>query len=169
MAAPVTGFDWYAVSSARIRDHAVLTEMVTNALLVLADLLDDTDHACAFTVTGGPLLDGDVFASVDALLPPGCTASDLAPVGSWADTVRATLPGWFTTGQPELWTEQSPARELADGLVEWSAALLGRIWPPSAAAWELTVNGGGSYEAAYFDLVVRVDDRVWLLHLEVAD
>lgn len=46
---------------------------------------------------------------------------------------------------------------------------MGRLWPDSAESWALTVDTRDWYEAAYVDLVVRVADRVWLLHLGVSD
>ncbi len=63
----------------------------------------------------------------------------------------------------------SAAQELAEALTDWAVALMGRLWPDSAESWVLTVTTRDWYEAAYVDLVVRVDDRVWLLHLGVTD
>ncbi|GAB3352279.1 hypothetical protein RMN56_27540 [Micromonospora halotolerans] len=89
---------------------------------------------------------------------------------SWSTLVREALPGLFVPArQPEAWAPESAARQVADGLADWVLALMRRLWPESAEAWTLTVDTGDWYEAAYVDLVVRVPDRVWLLHLGVGD
>jgi hypothetical protein len=91
-------------------------------------------------------------------------------VGSWSAFVREVLPGFFVPGrQPQAWADQSAARELAEALRDWVLALMARLWPDSAECWDLTVNAADWYEAAYVDLVVRLPDRVWLLHLGVSD
>ncbi|MEU1689843.1 hypothetical protein [Micromonospora sp. NPDC005707] len=166
----MTGFDWSALSAARGARPDAVPEMINHALRVLEDLLEEVDHACTFTLTGGPLVDDDVVAAIDALLPESCRTARLEPVTSWSTLVREALPGLFVpTRQPDAWAPESAARRLADGLTDWVLALMGRLWPERAEAWTLTVDTGDWYEAAYVDLVVRVPDRVWLLHLGVSD
>lgn len=166
----MAAFDWSALSAARDARPDALPEMIGHALRVLEDLLEVADHACTFTLTDGPLTHDDVVASVNALLPKHCRVAELERVSSWSTLVRETLPGLFIPGrQPQAWAEQSAARQLAEALADWAVALMGRLWPNSAESWILTVQASGWYEAAYVDLVVRVDDRVWLLHLGVTD
>jgi hypothetical protein len=144
--------------------------MINHALRVLEDLLEEVDHACTFTLTGGPPVGDDVVAAVDALLPERCGTARLEPLTSWPTLVREALPGLFVPSrQPEAWAPESAVRQVADGLTDWVLALMRRLWPESAEAWTLTVDTGDWYEAAYVDLVVRVPDRVWLLHLGVSD
>src|SRR6266545_1474735 len=145
----VTGFDWAALSAARNARLDAVPEMINHALQVLEDLLEEADHACTFTLVDGPLTDDDVAAAVNALLPKHFWVAGLEPVNSWS--------------------MQSAAQELAEALTDWAVALMGRLWPDSAESWVLTVTTRDWYEAAYVDLVVRVDDRVWLLHLGVTD
>ncbi|AVT31682.1 hypothetical protein C6361_21850 [Plantactinospora sp. BC1] len=166
----VTEFDWAGLSAARNATQEAVPEMVNRALRVLEDLLEETDHACTFTLVDGPLTGDDVGAAVDALLPANCRVSGLEPVDSWSATARAALPGMFVPGrQPHAWAEQGAARMLAEALADWAVALMGRLWPASAESWTLTVHARDWYEGAYVDLVVRVRDRVWLLHLGVSD
>ena len=144
--------------------------MIRHALHVIEDLLEEVDHACTFTLVEGLMTDEDVVAAVDALLPNHCRVSGLEPVDSWSLLVREALPGLFVPGrQPDAWAEHSAARELAESLTDWAVALMGRLWPDSAQSWALTVDTRDWYEPAYVDLVVRADDRVWLLHLGVSD
>jgi hypothetical protein len=166
----VTEFDWAALSAARNARPDAVPEMISHALRVLEDLLEEADHACTFTLNQGPLTDDDVAASVNALLPQGCRVSGLEPASSWSTLVRQALPGFFVPGrQPHAWAEQAAARKLAEALTDWAVALMGRLWQDSAESWALTVDTRDWYEAAYVDLVVRVGDRVWLLHLGVSD
>ncbi|WP_446210900.1 hypothetical protein [Micromonospora sp. IBSANI012] len=166
----MTGFDWAALSAARIARLDAVPEMISHALQVLEDLLEEVDHACTFTLVDGPLTDDDVVASVNVLLPTHCRVSGLESVNSWSALVREALPGLFVPGrQPQAWAEQSAAQGLAQALTDWAVALMGRLWPDSAESWVLTVDTRDWYEAAYVDLVVRVGDRVWLLHLGVSD
>ncbi|MEE6309036.1 hypothetical protein V1634_19555 [Plantactinospora veratri] len=166
----MTGFDWAGLSAARNATQDAVPEMVNHALRVLEDLLEETDHVCTFTLVDGPLTADGVIASVDALLPANCRVSALEPVGSWSTTVRAALPGLFVPGrQPYAWAEQGAARTLAEALADWAVALMRRLWPDSAESWTLTVQARDWYEGAYVDVVVRVGDRVWLLHLGVSD
>jgi hypothetical protein len=166
----VTGFDWAALAAARNARLDAVPEMVGRALRVLEDLLEEVDHVCRFTLQDGPLVDGDVAASVNALLPQDCRVGGLTPVASWAAPVREALPGLFVPGRrPDAWTEGSAARELAEALADWAVALMGRLWSGPVESWALTVATRGWYEAAYVDLVVRAGDRVWLLHLGVSD
>jgi hypothetical protein len=166
----VTGFDWAALPAARYARTDAVPAMISRVLRVLEDLLEDADHACTFTLADGPLTDGDVAAAVTALLPPDCRIAGLEPVPSWPVLVREALPEFFLpVHQPLQWAEQSPARELVEALADWAVTLMARVWPESAESWALTVACREWYEAAYVDLVVRVDDRVWLLHLGVSD
>ncbi|MFG3299709.1 hypothetical protein [Micromonospora chersina] len=166
----MTGFDWAGLSAVSNARLDAVPEMVGHALRVLEDLLEEADHACTFTLVNGPLTDHDVVTSVDALLPRRCRVSRLEPVTSWSTLVREALPGLFIpTRQPRAWAEQSPARDLAEALTQWTLALLGRLWADSAESWSLTVDTDDWYEAAYVDLVVREGDELWLLHLGVSD
>lgn len=166
----VTGFDWAALWAARNARLDAVPEMIGHALRVLEDLMEEPDHACTFTLADGPLTDDDVVASVNALLPKRCRVSGLEPVTSWSTRVREALPGLFVPGrQPHAWAEHAPARELAEALADWAVALMRRLWSDSAGAWALTVDTRDWYEAFYVDLVVRVQDRIWLLHLGVSD
>ncbi|MET8044308.1 hypothetical protein ABZU25_26000 [Micromonospora sp. NPDC005215] len=158
----MTAFDWTALSAARNARPDATPGTINHALRFLEDLLEETDHVCTFTLTDGPLL-GDVSTAVDALLPTSCRASRLAPVSSWSTLVDAALPGLFLPGHPAyVWAERMPARQLAESVAGWVLALLRRIWPGSVESWELTVDTSHWYEAVYVDLVVRVDERVWL-------
>lgn len=94
----VTGFDWAALSAARNARLDAVPEMISHALRVLEDLLEEVDHACTFTLVDGPLTDDDVVASVNALLPKHCRVSELEPVSSWSILVREALPGLFVRG-----------------------------------------------------------------------
>ncbi len=163
-------FDWATLAAARYARTDALPEMVRHALVVLEDLLEDADHACTFTLAEAQLTPGGVAATVRTLLPQGCEVATLAPVAGWPDVVGAALPGFFVPLRPpEAWTAGAPPRALAEALSAWVAVLLARLWPADAEAWELTVRCRDWYEAAYVDLVVRVEGRVWLLHLGVSD
>lgn len=151
--------------------HDAVPEMVRKVLVVLQDLLEDTDHACTFTFDQGPLI-GDVATSVNALLPSGCRVVELSPVESWRALLHERLPAYFVpSGRSGIspWDEDSAARHLADGLTALLAALLRRLWPDAAPAWRLEVACRDWYEAAYVDIAVRVEDRVSFLHLGVTD
>ena len=166
----VTGFDWAELSAARNARLDAVPEMISHALRVLEDLLEEADHVCTFTLVDGPLTDDDVTAAVNSLLPKRCVVSGMQPVSPWTMLVREALPEFFVPArQRQAWAEESAARELAEALADWAVALMGRIWPDSAESWALTVNAHDWYEASYVDLVVRVADRVWLLHLGVSD
>jgi len=54
-------------------------------------------------------------------------------------------------------------------LADWAVALMGRLWPDDAECWDLTVATGDRYAAAYVDVVVNHQERVWLLHFGVRD
>ena len=166
----VTAFDWGTLSAARYARPDAIAGMVGHALWVLEDLLEDADHGCTFTVADGPWTSDGVTASVNALLPGDCRVSHLEPVSSWSALVREALPRRFVPGRPpSAWSTQAPARVLAEALADWVVALLARLWPASAQAWEVTVETGSWYEADYIDLAVGANDRVWLLHLGVSD
>ena len=166
----VTGFDWAELSAVRYARPEAVPEMVRRALRVLEDLMEDADHACTFTLADCPLIDDDVPAAVNSLLPKGCRVAGLEPVPSWAPVVRSALPAFFVPiNQPRAWVERSTPRELVEALADWAVALMRRGWPDSAESWALTVYTSTWYEADYVDLVVRVDDRIWLLHLGVSD
>jgi hypothetical protein len=166
----VTRFDWGGLSAARNARLDAVPQMIRHALVVLEDLLEEADHACTFTLEDGPLTDGDLVASVNALLPERCRVLGLEPVSSWSAFVREVLPGFFVPGrQPQAWADRSAPRELVEALRDWVLALMERLWPDSAECWDLTVSAADWYEAAYVDLVVRLPDRVWLLHLGVSD
>lgn len=167
--ADVTAFDWTALQAVRDATADEIPEMVDRALRFLEDLLVGINHVCTFTLTSGPLL-GDVTTGVNALLPKDCAVSRLAPVSSWPALVDAALPGLFLPGEPAYaWAEKMPARQLAEAVAGWVVALLRRLWPGSVQSWELTVDTRQWYEGVYVDLVVRRDDRVWLLHLGLSD
>ena len=143
--------------------------MIKHALRVLEDLLEEANHACTFTLTDVPLTT-DVVTTVNALLPSRCRVSKLEPVSSWSELVHTALPGLFLPGRPpHAWLQGMPARKLAEALADWAVALMRRLWPGPVESWELTVDSQHWYEAVYVDLVVRVDSRVWLLHLGVSD
>jgi hypothetical protein len=166
----VTGFDWAALSAARNARLDAVPEMISHALRLLEDLLEEVDHVCTFTLAEGPFTEDAAAASVNALLPKHCRVSELEPVSSWPLLVRAALPGLFVPGrQSEAWAEQSAPRKLAEAVADWTLALMGRLWPDSAESWAVTVDSRDWYEAAYVDLAVRVGHRVWLLHLGVSD
>jgi hypothetical protein len=153
----------------RARTDAV-PEMITHALAVLTDLLEQPDHACEFTLESGPLIDGDVAESVNALLPTSCHVQGLAEVPCWRGPVSEALPGLFLpTGQPAAWIEGAPARTLVEALSNWSMALMSRLWPEDAPCWTLTVETKDWYETFYVDVVIHDEQRVWLLHLGVTD
>lgn len=166
----MTGFDWGMLSAARQARLDAVPDMVRHALRVLEDVLEDADHACTFTLEATPLTGAGVTAAVQALLPASCEVAGLTPAPAWSTVVGAALPGFFVPSrQPQAWTAQAAPRVLAESLSAWVTALLARLWPESAQAWELTVRSSDWYEAAYVDLVVLADDRVWLLHLGVSD
>ena len=166
----VTGFDWAELSAVRYARPDAVPEMIRRALRVLEDLMEDADHACTFTLVDCPLIDDDLTMAVNTLLPNGCRVAGLEPVTSWAEQVRSALPAFFVPiNQARAWAERSIARELVEALADWVVALMRRGWPDSAEAWALTVYTTTWYEADYVDLVVRADDRMWLLHLGVSD
>ncbi|WP_327001901.1 hypothetical protein OHA72_43270 [Dactylosporangium sp. NBC_01737] len=166
----MTGFDWSTLSAARNARIDAVPDMVRHALRVLEDLLEEADHACTFTLDEAPLAAAGVAATVTTLLPQRCEVAALAPVPDWSTVVGAALPGFFVPSrQPQAWSGQAPPWLLADALAAWVVALLWRLWPAGCEAWELTVQARDWYEAAYIDVVVSVDGRVWLLHLGVSD
>ncbi|MFC4997954.1 hypothetical protein ACFPIJ_08950 [Dactylosporangium cerinum] len=166
----MTGFEWATLSAARQARIDAVPEMVRHALRVLEDLLEEADHACTFTLDVAPLTVDGVAATVAAMLPQRCEVAALVPVPDWPEAVGAALPGFFVPGrQPQAWERGAAPRVLAEALAGWVVALLARLWPHDAEAWELTVRTRDWYEAAYVDLVVRVEGRVWLLHLGVSD
>ncbi|MEV4510382.1 hypothetical protein AB0K00_15620 [Dactylosporangium sp. NPDC049525] len=166
----MTGFDWATLSAARNARLDAVPDMVRHALRVLEDVVEEADHACTFTLDAAPLAADGVTATVNTLLPLRCEVAALAPVADWSTVVGAALPGFFVpTRQPQAWAAQAAPRVLADALAAWVVALLSRLWPAEAEAWELTVQSRDWYEAAYVDVVVRVDATVWLLHLGVSD
>lgn len=166
----MTGFDWATLSAARNARIDAVPDMVRHALRVLEDLLEETDHACTFTLDEAPPAAAGVAATVNLLLPQRCEVAALAPAQDWPAVVGAALPGFFVPSrQPQAWAPPAAPRVLAEALSAWVVALLSRLWPAGAEAWELTVQSRDWYEAAYVDVVVRTDDRVWLLHLGVSD
>ncbi|MDG6108612.1 hypothetical protein Daura_25220 [Dactylosporangium aurantiacum] len=165
----MTDFEWGTLSAARQARLDAVPDMVRHALRVLEDVLEEADHACTFTLEETPLT-GDLDAAVRALLPASCEVAGLTPVPVWSTVVGAALPGFFVPSrQPQAWAAQAAPRVLAEALSAWVTALLARLWPATAQAWELTVRSRDWYEAAYVDVVVLADGRVWLLHLGVSD
>jgi hypothetical protein len=73
----VTRFDWGGLSAARNARLDAVPQMIRHALVVLEDLLEEADHACTFTLEDGPLAEGDLVASVNALLPERCRVMGL--------------------------------------------------------------------------------------------
>lgn len=59
----VTKYDSASLSAAWNARPDAIPEMVTHALRLLADLLEDTNHICSFTLKDGPFTDNDVAAS----------------------------------------------------------------------------------------------------------
>ena len=166
----MNGFDLAELSAVRNARPDAVPEMVRRTLRVLEDLMEDADHTCTFTLVDCPIIDDDLTAAVNTLLPNGCRVARLEPVTSVAQQVRSALPAFFVPiNQADAWVERAAARELAEALADWVVALMRRLWPDSAEAWALTVYTTTWYEADYVDLVVRGDERIWLLHLGVSD
>ncbi|WP_203702594.1 hypothetical protein [Asanoa iriomotensis] len=166
----MTSFDWNSFPAAREARLELVPDIARDALRVLEGVLDEMNHACTFTLTDGPLGDGDTTAAVEALLPTDCRVTQLEPVPSWSELARESLPGLFIPWRPEeMWQRGSPPRELAEALGDWTLALLARLWPATAEAWSVTVECRSWYEGAYLDLAVRTTDQMWLLHLGVTD
>jgi len=165
----MTGFDWATLSAAKNARPDAVPEMIRHTLRVLEDLLEDADHICTFTLADGPYTD-DAATSVNALLPNGCRVSRLEPVASWSEQLRQVLPGLFVPArQPAAWAEHGAPRQLVEALAEWALALMGQLWPESARSWTVEVETDHWYEAVWFDLAVRADNRISLLHLGITD
>lgn len=163
-------FDWSSLLAARQARMNAVPEMINHALAVLADLLEEPNHACEFSLEGGPLTDKDVIQSVDALLPAFCRVQRLEQVPCWRTAVGDALPGLFLpTWQPDIWTEGAPARILAESLTGWAVVLMSRLWPDDAQCWNLTVETDDGYAPAYVDVVMNHQEQVWLLHLGITD
>lgn len=163
-------FDWDSFPAGQQARLELVPDMIRDALRVLEDLLDATNHALTFTLDEGPLTDNDVAASIGALLQNDCWVEALEPVTSWAEITREALPGLFIPTRPqEAWIRGATPRELAETITDWTMSLLHRLWPADAEVWSVTVECRGWYEAAYVDIAVRVADRMWLLHLGVTD
>ncbi|GAA2660967.1 hypothetical protein [Paractinoplanes durhamensis] len=163
-------FDWSSLPAAQGAGPEAVPEMINHALTVLADLLEEGDLACEFSLVSGSLIDGDVAESVNALLPSLCRVQGLQWVQSWRTPVGDALPGLFLpTRQADAWGQGAPARALVDSLTYWVMALMGRLWPDDAECWSLTVETDDWYAAAYVDVVINHQEQVWLLHLGVTD
>lgn len=166
----VTSFDWSSLQAAKKARMDAVPEMINHALVVLADLLDETNHACEFSLETGPLIDKDVIRSVKALLPNSCRVQGLEQVPSWRGLVGDVLPEFFLpTWQPDAWVQGAPARALVETLTAWVVALMSRLWPDEAECWHLTVETGEWYAPAYVDVLINHHEQVWLLHLGVTD
>jgi hypothetical protein len=166
----MTSFDWSSLEAVRGARTDAVPEMITHALVVLADLLEQPNHACEFSLDSGPLIDNDVAESVNVLLPTSCHVQRLDQEPCWRIPVSDALPALFVpTGQPDAWTEGAPARTLVETLTKWSMALMSRLWPDDAQCWTLTVETQDWYAAAYIDVVINHQEQVWLLHLGVTD
>lgn len=163
-------FDWGSLQATRGARIDAVPEMINHTLTVLADLLEETNHACEFSLRTGPLIDDDIPQSVNALLPSLCRTQLLQWLPSWRAPVRDALPELFLPiWQPEAWTPGSPARTVADALSEWVVALMSRLWPDDAQCWNLTVESDDGYTPAYVDTVINQHEQVWLVHLGVTD
>jgi hypothetical protein len=166
----VMSFDWSSLQAAQRARADAVPEMINHALMVLADVLEETNLACEFALKTGPLIDRDVTQSVNTLLPSHCRVQGLEWVPRWRVPVGDALPGLFLpTRQPDAWAEGTPARTLAETLTEWAVALMSRLWPDDAECWNLTVETDAWYAAAYVDVVINHQEQVWLLHLGVTD
>src|SRR5262245_47182407 len=129
----MTEFDWSELSAVRSARPDAVPEMIRRSLRVLEDLMEDADHACMFTLMDCPLIDDDLAAAVNALLPSSCRVSALKPISSWSSVVRSALPAFFVPMWPaHAWVERSVPRELTESLADWVAALMRRLWPDSA-------------------------------------
>lgn len=71
----VMSFDWSSLQAAQQARVDAVPEMINHALAVLADLLEEPNHACEFSLEAGSLTDTDVTQSVNALLPTFCRAN----------------------------------------------------------------------------------------------
>src|SRR5512138_67042 len=76
----VMSFDCSTLWAAQHARTDAVPEMINHVLTVLADLLEETNHACEFSLATGPLTDQDVAESVNALLPSSCRVSGLERV-----------------------------------------------------------------------------------------
>jgi hypothetical protein len=163
-------FDW---SSLWIAQHARTTavpEMINHVLTVLADLLEEPNHACEFSLESGPLIDRDVAESVNALLPSSCRVQGLEWVSCWRTPVGEALPeGFLPSGQPDAWAKDAPGRTLVETLTDWAVALMSRLWPDDVECWKLTVETDDCYAPVYLDVVINHQGQVWLLHLGLTD
>src|SRR5262249_17395721 len=131
-------------------------EMINHVLAVLADLLEEANHACEFSLAAGPLTDRDVAESVNALLPSSCRVQGLEWVSCWRTPVGAALPeGFLPAGQPAAWAKDAPARTLVETLTDWAVALMSRLWPDDVECWNLTVETDDWYAAVYVDIVIN--------------
>ena len=163
-------FDWSSLQAAQAARPDAVPEMINHALMMLADLLEEADLACEFSLASGPLLDSDVAESVKALLPGFCHVQGLEWVPCWRVPVGDALPGLFLpTRQPDAWAQGAPPRTLVDALADWAVALMSRLWPDDVECWSLTVETDDWYAAAYVDVVINHQEQVWLLHLGASD
>jgi hypothetical protein len=163
-------FDWSSLWAAQHARTDAVPEMINHVLTVLADLLEDANHACEFSLATGPLIDRDVTESVNALLPSACRASGMEWVSCWRTPVGDALPeGFLPAWQPDAWAKGTPGRALVETLTDWAVALMSRLWPDDAECWNLTVETDDWYAAVYADLVINHQGQVWLLHLGLTD
>ncbi|MDQ0365056.1 hypothetical protein [Catenuloplanes indicus] len=146
-------------------------EVINRALRVLADLLEDTDHFCTFTLTDAAIGDDGVEPALNTLIADPFHAESLTAAGDWSRIVGEALPMRFAASwrRPQAWAEGAGPRRLAAGLTDWIMAHLVHLWPADADCWTVRVNESKVYENIYLDLAVRVEDRLWLLHLGVCD
>ncbi|WP_250002129.1 hypothetical protein [Actinoplanes sp. M2I2] len=166
----MASFDWSSLPAGQAAGIDAVPEMVDHALLVLADVLEEKYLACEFSLDTGPLIDENIEASVNALLPGRCRVARMAPAPPWRPLVREALPAMFLpSGQPGVWDQGTAPRFLAESLADWAVALLSRLWPEDADCWTLTVEIRDPYAPSYFDVVIEYQERVWLLHLGVTD
>lgn len=112
-------FDWSSIQAAQRARTDIVPEMINRALMVLADLLEEGDLACEFSLTTSSLVDNDVAASVKALLPSYCRVQGLQRVPCWRMPVSDALSRMFLpTQQPEAWVPGAPLRTLVETLTE---------------------------------------------------
>jgi hypothetical protein len=163
-------FDWSSLQAAQHARSDAVPEMINHVLTVLADLLEEANHACEFSLATGPLTDRDVAESVNALLPSSCRVQGLEWVSCWRTPVGDALPDSFLPAwQPDAWAKGAPARTLVETLTDWAVALIGRLWPDDVECWDLTVETDDWYAAVYVDVVINHQEQVWLLHLGLTD
>src|SRR5690349_14576914 len=132
----VMSFDWSSLWSAQHARIDAVPEMINHVLTVLADLMEEDNHACEFSLAAGPLIDRDVAESVIALLPSSCRVSGLQWVSCWRTPVGDALPeGFLPAGQPDAWAKGAPGRILVETLTDWAVALMSRLWPDDVECW----------------------------------